>query len=206
MPTTLFVLVNAVINAFRMVDHIVVHDARRARQRHARCCSITSTRSASASGTRPTRRRSPWCCWRCSARVAFVPVRLPRPAGRTTDERARRPTTPSAPARRSRALETAAAWLLGAALDPAARLRGVDGVPSGGVLDALRARRAADAARTSRSAWDAAPFARYFLNTILLVTMILGAQLVLVHARGLRLRALRVPRPRRRVRAGAACS
>ncbi|MEJ7670696.1 MAG: carbohydrate ABC transporter permease [Casimicrobiaceae bacterium] len=30
------------------------------------------------------------------------------------------------------------------------------------------------------SAWDAAPFARYFLNTVLLVTMVLVAQLVLV--------------------------
>jgi sn-glycerol 3-phosphate transport system permease protein len=29
-------------------------------------------------------------------------------------------------------------------------------------------------------AWDAAPFARYYVNTILLVTMVLGAQLVLV--------------------------
>lgn len=29
-------------------------------------------------------------------------------------------------------------------------------------------------------AWHAAPFARYFLNTVLLVTMVLGAQLVLV--------------------------
>jgi len=31
-----------------------------------------------------------------------------------------------------------------------------------------------------RNAWEAAPFARYFLNTVLLVTMILAAQLVLV--------------------------
>jgi len=31
-----------------------------------------------------------------------------------------------------------------------------------------------------RNAWDAAPFARYFVNTVLLVTMILAAQLVLV--------------------------
>ena len=31
-----------------------------------------------------------------------------------------------------------------------------------------------------RKAWEAAPFARYFLNTVLLVTMILAAQLVLV--------------------------
>ena len=29
-------------------------------------------------------------------------------------------------------------------------------------------------------AWQAAPFARYYLNTVLLVTMVLGAQLVLV--------------------------
>ena len=29
------------------------------------------------------------------------------------------------------------------------------------------------------TAWDAAPFARYFINTVLLVTLILGAQLVL---------------------------
>jgi sn-glycerol 3-phosphate transport system permease protein len=31
-----------------------------------------------------------------------------------------------------------------------------------------------------RNAWEAAPFARYFVNTVLLVTMILAAQLVLV--------------------------
>jgi sn-glycerol 3-phosphate transport system permease protein len=31
-----------------------------------------------------------------------------------------------------------------------------------------------------RRAWDAAPFARYFVNTVMLVTMVLAAQLVLV--------------------------
>jgi sn-glycerol 3-phosphate transport system permease protein len=31
-----------------------------------------------------------------------------------------------------------------------------------------------------RAAWDAAPFARYFVNTVMLVTMVLAAQLVLV--------------------------
>jgi sn-glycerol 3-phosphate transport system permease protein len=31
-----------------------------------------------------------------------------------------------------------------------------------------------------RNAWDAAPFARYFANTVMLVTMVLAAQLVLV--------------------------
>ncbi len=51
MPTTLFVLVNAVINAFRLVDHIVVM-TRGGPDNATRCCSTTSTRSASASGTR----------------------------------------------------------------------------------------------------------------------------------------------------------
>ena len=40
-------------------------------------------------------------------------------------------------------------------------------------------------------AWDAAPFARYFLNTFVLVTMILACAARAVHARRLRLRALR---------------
>ena len=56
MPTTLFVLVNAVINAFRTVDHIIVM-TRGGPDNATRCCSTTSTRSASISGTRPTRRR-----------------------------------------------------------------------------------------------------------------------------------------------------
>jgi hypothetical protein len=43
MPTTLFVLVNAVINAFRMVDHIVVMTQGRAGQSRPRCCCSTST-------------------------------------------------------------------------------------------------------------------------------------------------------------------
>ena len=32
MPTTLFVLVNAIINSFRLIDHVVVMTQRRARQ------------------------------------------------------------------------------------------------------------------------------------------------------------------------------
>ncbi len=53
MPTTLFVLVNAVINAFRLVDHVVVM-TRGARTTRPSSCSTTSTRSASGSGTPPT--------------------------------------------------------------------------------------------------------------------------------------------------------
>ena len=46
--------------------------------------------------------------------------------------------------------ETAGGLAAGGAVDPAARLRGLGGVPSGGVFDALRARRAADARTISR--------------------------------------------------------
>ncbi len=57
MPTTLFVLVNAVINAFRMVDHIIVMTPRRARQRH-RAAVVPHLRDRlQVLGLRATRRR-----------------------------------------------------------------------------------------------------------------------------------------------------
>ena len=67
------------------------------------------------------------------------PVPLPRPADALPMS-----ARPSAirPRAGARALETAAAWLLGAALGPAARLRGLDGVPPG-----RRSRRASSSAR-----------------------------------------------------------
>ena len=82
------------------------------------------------------------------------------------------------PAAASRALETAAAWLLGAlwilplayavwtAFHPAAfSTRFEIGAPL--------------TLQNFLNAWHAAPFARYFLNTTLLVAMVLAAQLVL---------------------------
>ena len=82
------------------------------------------------------------------------------------------------PAPASRALETAAAWLLGAlwilplayavwtAFHPAAfSTRFEIGAPL--------------SVQNFVNAWNAAPFARYFLNTTLLVAMVLAAQLVL---------------------------
>jgi sn-glycerol 3-phosphate transport system permease protein len=82
------------------------------------------------------------------------------------------------PAPASRALETAAAWLLGAlwilplayavwtAFHPAAfSTRFEIGAPL--------------SLQNFVNAWHAAPFARYFLNTTLLVAMVLAAQLVL---------------------------
>ena len=64
----------------------------------------------------------------------------------------------------ARALETAGAWLL--AFHPAE----------------LSVRFTLDAPLTLQNfanAWQAAPFARYFVNTVALVTMILAAQLVI---------------------------
>jgi sn-glycerol 3-phosphate transport system permease protein len=87
-------------------------------------------------------------------------------------------TTVFRPAATARVLETAAAWLLGllwilplayavwTAFHPAAfSTRFELGAPL--------------TLRNFANAWSAAPFARYFLNTTLLVTMVLAAQLVL---------------------------
>ena len=71
MPTTLFVLVNAVINAFRMVDHIIVM-TRGGPDNATTLLLYYIYRSASTSGTRPTRRRSPWSCSAMLALAAFV--------------------------------------------------------------------------------------------------------------------------------------
>ena len=87
--------------------------------------------------------------------------------------------TPLAPSPAVRALETVAAWVLGilwvlplvyaiwTAFHPAEfSTRFVPTAPL--TLDNFA------------RAWEAAPFARYFLNTVILVTMVLAAQLVLV--------------------------
>jgi sn-glycerol 3-phosphate transport system permease protein len=66
----------------------------------------------------------------------------------------------------------------GAACGSAAGLRGVDRLFMPRVLHPLHAA-APLTLDNFRRAWDAAPFARYFLNTTLLVLMILAAQLVL---------------------------
>jgi sn-glycerol 3-phosphate transport system permease protein len=79
----------------------------------------------------------------------------------------------------SRVLETAAAWLLGLLwLLPLVYAFWTAFHPA-----EYSTRLALDAPWTLDNfvkAWQAAPFARYFLNTVLLVTMVLAAQLVLV--------------------------
>jgi sn-glycerol 3-phosphate transport system permease protein len=69
----------------------------------------------------------------------------------------------------ARALETMAAWLLGL----------LWALPHPAQFSTHFVLRAPLTLENFAKAWDAAPFARYFVNTTLLVTMILAAQLVL---------------------------
>ena len=57
MPTTLFVLINAVINSFRLVDHIVVMTQGRAGQRQLAAALLHLRGRLQLLGHRPTRRR-----------------------------------------------------------------------------------------------------------------------------------------------------
>ena len=183
MPTTLFVLINALINSVRMVDHIFVMT--RGGPDNASTLLLYYLYEVGFS------------FWDTAYAAALtvvvlvllglrraVPVRLPRAANALPlrrDEHLTARRSAAARVRRRAGLARARdrrGLAARPALDPAARLRGVDGVPPVGVLHPLRARRAADAAELRR-AWQAAPFARYFLNTTLLVTMVLAAQLVL---------------------------
>jgi len=87
-------------------------------------------------------------------------------------------STPLAPAPATRLLETVAAWLLGLLwVLPLAYAVWTAFHPS-----AFSTRFDPTAPLTLQNfvnAWHAAPFARYFLNTMMLVTMVLAAQLVL---------------------------
>jgi len=80
--------------------------------------------------------------------------------------------------RPARALETGAAWLLGLlwALPLAYAVWTAFHPPEYSAHFTLLAPLSVE---NFRRAWDAAPFARYFVNTIMLVTLILAAQLVL---------------------------
>ena len=82
-----------------------------------------------------------------------------------------------------RALFVVGAWALALRLDPAARLCNLDGDPSSAYETRFFVLLAPLTFENFTHAWNAAPFARYFLNTIMLVSMILAAQLILcIHA------------------------
>ena len=137
MPTTLFVLVNAVINAFRMVDHIFVmtrggpDNATTLLLYYIYQVGFSFWDTAYAAALTVVLLVMLGAASRSSSSLPRAADPLPMSAAHAVLRAARR---------RRRALETAGAWLLGAALGPAARLRGLDGVPSGRVLHALRAR------------------------------------------------------------------
>jgi ABC-type sugar transport system permease subunit len=182
MPTTLFVGVNAVINAFRMVDHVVRDDARRARQRH-RAAAVPPVRgglqvlgpglrlghhggAAGAAGQRGA--------------AAVLRARPPHALPMTARTGAwNEPTW----------LDALGAWLLALLwFAPLAYAIWTAFHPT-----EYSARFTLTAPLTLdnfRNAWDAAPFARYFANTIVLVVMVLAAQLVLCTWPPMRLRAM----------------
>ena len=85
-----------------------------------------------------------------------------------------RPPDPYAPTGAWRVVETAAAWCLGDPVGAAARLCRLDGLPPGGILDAVHTGAPLTLDNFPR-AWNAAPFARYFLNTAMIVPMVLAA-------------------------------
>ena len=197
MPTTLFVLVNAVINAFRLVDHIVVMTARRAGQRD-RAAAVLHLRGrlqllghGLRGGADDGAAGDPG--------VVALGSSWSSSSGCTTNERV---TRHDRAARRARWRPpppgcSALLWMLPlvyafwTAFHPAR------------VLDALRPARAADAGQLRARPGTAAPFARYFLNTVHAGDDDPGGAAGAVHAGRLRLRALRVPGRDVAVRAGA---
>ena len=86
--------------------------------------------------------------------------------------------SPSGPQGGARRLETAAAWLLGF-LWILPLLYAVWTAFHPGEFSTRFELGAPLTLENFRRAWDAAPFARYFVNSFALVTMVLGAQLVL---------------------------
>jgi hypothetical protein len=177
MPTTLFVLVNAIINAFRMVDHVFVltrggpDNASTLLLYHLYEVGFKLLRTPAT----PRRSRSCWCSrWlqcRCSSSSSSI-------AGCTTGERfgagdefrsptqTRRPPAHS-PGRTPRGSMSwrpgccALLWVLPLAYAAWTAFHPAE----------YSARFASSAPLTLdnfRQAWDAAPFARYFLNTTLL--------------------------------------
>jgi sn-glycerol 3-phosphate transport system permease protein len=184
MPTTLFVLVNAVINAFRMVDHIVRADARRARQR-VDAAAVPAVRGGlqfwdTGYAAAMTVVLLAWCWprWRCSSSSCST-------SGCITSERHRH-----APGLQRARLARCAGGVAGCwrccgccrwatrcgprSTRPSSRPLRPD---SPLTLDNFAPR------------LGAAPFARYFLNTTALVLMILAAQLVLARSRPMLSRA-----------------
>jgi sn-glycerol 3-phosphate transport system permease protein len=171
MPTTLFVGVNAVINAFRMVDHVFVMT--RGGPDNATALLLYHLYEVGFKFWDPGYARpSRWCCWRCWPRWRCCSSSCST-AAPTTSEHAH-PGLLNEPTW----LDTLAAWLLALLwFAPLAYAIWTAFHPTEySTRFTLTAPLTLD---NFRNAWAAAPFARYFANTAVLVVMILAAQLVL---------------------------
>ena len=131
MPTTLFVLVNAVINAFRLVDHVVVmtrggpDNATELLLYYIYEIGFRFWDSAYAAALTMV-------LLLLLGIAALAAVRISRAQGALPMKRPR----PSSPRRRTRSRRCRVD--AGRAVDPAAGLRLLDGISSGRILDALR--------------------------------------------------------------------
>ena len=174
MPTTLFVLVNAVINAFRLVDHVVVmtrggpDNATSLLLYYIYEIGFRFWDSAYAAALTMV-------LLAILGLAALVQFGVARAQGAL-------PMTPTSIEARgfARGARDRRRLAAGHPVDAAARLRVLDGVPPARILDAVSSLTAPLTLDNFVKAWAAAPFARYFVNTVLLVTMVLAAQLVLV--------------------------
>jgi sn-glycerol 3-phosphate transport system permease protein len=170
MPTTLFVLVNAVINSFRLVDHIVVmtrggpdnvtsllllHLRRRLQVLGPRLCLGADHGAARHSGLardRPVR---------VSGQAHALSMNVPYQHDGFTH-----------------ALETLGAWVLALLwIAPLFYAFWTAFHPS--EFSTHFTLSAPLTLQNFANAWNAAPFARYFVNTVALVTMVLIGQLVI---------------------------
>ena len=199
MPTTLFVLVNAVINAFRLVDHIVVM-TRGGPDNATVAAALLHLRDRLpllGLGVRGGADR--WCCWCMLGLVALAQFVLPRAQGALPMTHARRTHARRRAARARNRRRLAARRCCGSCRSP---------TRSGRRSIRPNSRRASCSPRRSRSTTSSRPGTRRRSRATSSTrscwcTMVLAAQLVLVHARRLRVRALRVSRAQRAVRAGA---
>jgi hypothetical protein len=206
MPTTLFVLVNAVINAFRMVDHIVVMT--RGGPDNATTLLLYHLYEVGFKfWDTGLRRRADHGAAGPAGDGGAAPVLRARPQGAL--QMSARPTHP----RPWRPIYNEPAWLdTHAEHGRAGRWRCCGccrwcyavwtAFHPSEYSTPLRPLRAADAGQL-RAAWAAAPFARYFLNTSMLVTMILAGQLCWARWPPMPSRASSSRGKRRAVRAGA---
>ena len=169
MPTTLFVLINAVINSFKLVDQLFIL-TKGGPDNASSLLLYYIYEVASASSTRRTRRRLPSCCWRCSRSSPSASSSFST-SGFTTDERRRHASLRGVD--RERGGAAARGPLAGA---PALRILGRVSPAEYSIRFDLLAPLTLE---NFVEVWDQAPFARYFLNTFLLVTSILAAQFVL---------------------------